>query len=33
MAVPPEGIAVIFESIVKTLLGLEYEHIEPNLGE
>lgn len=32
MAVPPEGAKVIFEAIVKTLEGINYEHIEPNIG-
>jgi DNA (cytosine-5)-methyltransferase 1 len=31
MAVPPEGAKVLFEAIVKTLEGLEYEFVEPNI--
>lgn len=31
MAVPPVGIAVIFEAIVKTLLGIDYNSVRPNL--
>ena len=31
MAIPPQGAKVILEAILKTLLGVEYEYIEPNL--
>ena len=31
MAVPPEGAAIIFEAVIKTLIGKDYEHIEPNI--
>ncbi len=31
MAVPPEGARCIFEAIFKTLLGIEYESIEPTM--
>ncbi|MEK5230496.1 DNA cytosine methyltransferase [Lysinibacillus sp. FSL K6-0232] len=30
MAVPPKGVQIIFESILKTFAGIEYEHIEPS---
>lgn len=30
MAVPPEGAAVIFEAVVKTLIGKDYEYVDPN---
>ena len=30
MAVPPAGAKVIFEAIVKTLEGVQYEYIESN---
>ena len=28
MAVPPYGVKVVFEHIIKTLLGIEYEHVQ-----
>lgn len=31
MAVPPDGAKILFEAIVKTLEGIEYEHVEPNI--
>ena len=31
MAVPPVGAKVIFESILKSFAGIEYEHVEPSL--
>ena len=31
MAVPPEGARVLFEAIVKTLEGIDYEFVEPNI--
>ena len=31
MAIPPQGAKVILEAILMTLLGVEYEFIEPNL--
>ena len=31
MAVPPEGAAIVFEAIVKSLVGVDYECIEPNI--
>jgi DNA (cytosine-5)-methyltransferase 1 len=31
MAVPPEGAAIVFEAIVKSLIGKDYECIEPNI--
>lgn len=31
MAIPPEGLKVILEAILKTLTNIEYEHVEPNL--
>ena len=31
MAIPPQGAKVILEAILKTLLGVEYEYIKPNL--
>ena len=31
MAVPPEGAKVLFEAIVKTLEGIDYEFVEPNI--
>lgn len=30
MAVPPEGARIIFEAILKTFAGIDYENIEPN---
>lgn len=32
MAVPPKGVKVIFESILKSFAGLEYEYISPNIS-
>jgi DNA (cytosine-5)-methyltransferase 1 len=29
MAVPPKGATVIFEAVIKTLLNIEYPHVEP----
>lgn len=29
MAVPPAGVKVIFEAILKTFAGVDYEFIEP----
>lgn len=31
MAVPPKGVKVIFEAILKTFAGIEYDYIQPNL--
>jgi DNA (cytosine-5)-methyltransferase 1 len=31
MAVPPKGVKVIFEAILKTFAGIEYDFVEPNL--
>jgi DNA (cytosine-5)-methyltransferase 1 len=31
MAVPPEGAKVLFEAIIKTLEGIDYEFVEPNI--
>jgi DNA (cytosine-5)-methyltransferase 1 len=31
MAIPPLGAKVILEAILKTLAGVEYDFIEPNL--
>lgn len=31
MAVPPKGAKVIFEAILKTFAGVEYEFVEPNI--
>ena len=31
MAVPPAGVKIIFEAILKTFAGLSYEHIEPSI--
>lgn len=31
MAIPPEGAKVLLEAILKTLAGIEYDHIEANL--
>lgn len=33
MAVPPRGAKVIFEAILKTLEGIEYDHTPPNLSK
>ncbi len=33
MAVPCKGVQVIFEAILKTFAGIEYEHIEANIYE
>ena len=32
MAVPPKGVKVIFESILKSFAGIEYEYISPNIS-
>ncbi len=32
MAVPPKGVIIIFESILKTLAGVKYKHITPNIS-
>jgi DNA (cytosine-5)-methyltransferase 1 len=32
MAVPPKGVKVVFESILKTFAGVEYEYILPNIS-
>jgi len=31
MAIPPQGAKIILEAVLKTLLGIEYDSIEPNL--
>jgi DNA (cytosine-5)-methyltransferase 1 len=31
MAVPPSGAKVLFEAIVKTLEGVSYKFVEPNI--
>lgn len=31
MAVPPQGAKIIFEAIFKTLLGIEYDHVEGSI--
>ena len=31
MAIPAQGAKVILEAILKTLAGIEYDFIEPNL--
>ena len=31
MAIPPQGAKVILEAILKTLAGIDYEFVEPNL--
>ena len=31
MAVPPVGAKVIFEAIIKTLEGVEYKSVKPNI--
>ena len=31
MAVPPDGAQVVFEALFKTLEGISYESIEPNI--
>ncbi len=31
MAVPVEGARIVFEAILKSFAGVEYEHVEPNL--
>lgn len=31
MAVPPDGAQVVFEALFKTLEGIPYESIEPNI--
>ena len=31
MAVPPKGAKIVFEAILKTFAGVEYESIEPNI--
>ena len=32
MAVPPEGAKVVFEAIFKTMLGIDYESVEPSIA-
>jgi len=32
MAVPPKGVKLIFDSILKTFAGIEYEYISPNIS-
>jgi DNA (cytosine-5)-methyltransferase 1 len=32
MAVPPIGAKILFEAIVKTLEGIDYKYVEPNIG-
>ena len=32
MAVPPAGVKVIFESVLKTFAGIEYEFVKPNIA-
>ena len=32
MAVPPKGVKIIFESILKTIAGVEYKSVSPNLS-
>jgi DNA (cytosine-5)-methyltransferase 1 len=32
MAVPPDGVKVIFDAILKTMVGIEYENIQPSYG-
>lgn len=31
MAVPPKGVKVVFEAILKTFAGIPYDHVKPNL--
>ena len=33
MAVPPLGAKILFEAIIKTLEGKDYEHVLPNLSK
>ena len=33
MAVPCEGAKIIFEAVIKTFAGIEYEYVEPNIIE
>lgn len=33
MAVPPLGAKMLFEAIIKTLEGADYEHVQPNLSK
>ena len=33
MAVPPRGAQIIFESLLRTLAGIEYEHVECNITD
>lgn len=33
MAVPPKGAKIIFEAILKTFAGIEYETVEPSMSE
>ena len=33
MAVPCDGAKIIFEAVLKTLAGIEYESVEPNITE
>lgn len=32
MAVPPKGVQIVFEAILKTFAGIEYNYVEPNLA-
>ena len=33
MAVPSEGARIIFEAILKTFAGIDYEYVESNITE
>ncbi len=33
MAVPPRGARIIFEALLRTLAGIEYEHVECNIAD
>lgn len=33
MAVPPRGVRIIFEALLRTLAGVEYRHVECNITE
>lgn len=33
MAVPPQGAKIIFEAILRTFAGIEYENVECNINE
>lgn len=33
MAVPVQGARVVFQAVFKTMLGLDYQHVSPNLDE